>query len=76
MLFDVTLSVVLLSLDNWSVQRNPVRVMLELVVNGITPVVTVVVVETIDIVAEGVSEEDPEFSIADSFNVEPAILDN
>ena len=47
--------------------------MFEDVVKGMTPAVTVVVVATIDMVAEGGAEEDSEHSITESFKVELAI---
>ena len=43
------------------------------VVNGMTPAVTVVVVATIDMVAEGGADEDSEHSITESFKLELAI---
>ena len=66
----------LLSLFNESVHLNPVKVMFEDVVKGMTPAVTVVVVATIDMVAEGGAEEDSEHSITESFKVELAIAVN
>ena len=62
------------SLFNESVHLKPVRVIFVEVVNGITPAVTVVVVDTIDIVADGGAEEDSEpDSITASFKLELAM---
>ena len=73
-MFDAILSgTPFFSLFNESVHLKPVRVMFVDVVNGMTPAVTVVVVATIDMVAEGGADDDSEHSITESFKLELAI---
>ena len=73
-MFGVTVSLRFLSAAGSPVHLNPVKVIFELVVKGITLVVTVVVVDITAIVAEGGAEDgDSEFSIGESLKLDPVM---